>query len=390
MDMQKRYADRVKRLAAALNFEKTDCIPIMGMVETWAGHNNGMSILDICCDAEKLKASYLHFAKEFDFDAIGSPMGCRWAPVYSALGSTEFSFYNEKGAPHQGVQHLGRCNMEASEYPELIADPYKFITEKLLPRKYPALNVPEPRRSLNFAKGALLYVDHIFNALIPTCMAVGQQYGLPIFMNSGTEMPLDVMCDYFRGFQNIIMDTRRHRKQVIEACEALYPILLAGAIGNQAPEMFPTVFIPLHIPTYMNTKDFAEVYFPTFKRMIIDIINAGRRPYLFMEGDWAPYAEFFQELPKKKIVGLFEYHDYKAMKKNFGDTIALIGGMPLYNLNYDSKAQVIDRTKRLIDEMAPGGGWIFGFDKSWLSSNDANADNLKAVVETVRTYGVGK
>ena len=388
MDAQKTYEGRMDRVATTLNFQKPDMIPIMGMLETWTAHHNGVSILDIDFSAQGLIDAYSRFARDFDFDAIGAPIGCRWGPIYSSLGSTEFSFYNEKGTPHPGVHHIGRCNMEDSEYPELIKDPLKFIMEKLLPRKFPALRVPEPRRSMVFAKGAIQWFDYFQSAMGPTAFTLASKYGLPIFFSSSTEMPLDVMADYFRGFQGVVMDVRRRKQELIEACEALYPIMLAAAIGNQVSSAYPTVFIPLHIPTYLKPKDFEDVYYPTFKRMLNDIIKVGRRPALFMEGDWAPYAEFFQDLPKGAVVGMFEHGDHKAMKKNYGNTIALVGGMPLQTLNYATKEELTKLTRQLIDDMAPGYGWLFGFDKSWLAPNDANAENLWTVIETVRKYGV--
>ena len=390
MEAKKIYEARIKRVATTLNFQEPDMVPIMTMLGTWVAHHNGQSILDVDFDAAGLKAAYIRFARDFDFDAISAPTACRWGAVYSCLGSTEFSFYNEKGVPHPGVQHIPRCNMEASEYPELIADPYKFIVEKILPRKYAALRAPEPRRTMNLAKGAIAWFNYLQNVLRPTAFGIASECGLPIFFSSSTLMPMDVIADYFRGFEGVLMDVRRHRQELIDACDALHPLMLATAIGGKEAEAYPTVFIPLHIPTFMKPKDFEDVYYPSFKRMLLDIIGAGRRPTLFMEGDWIPYAEFFQDLPKAAVVGMFEHGDHKVIKKRFGSVIGLVGGMPLQTLNYGAKAEVVSLTRRLIDDMAPGGGWIFGFDKSWLAPNDAKAENLQAAVETVRTYGVYK
>jgi len=56
-------------------------------------------------------------------------------------------------------------------------------------------------------------------------------------------------------------------------------------------------------------------------------------------------------------------------------------------LKNSSKQQCIDKAKELMDEVAPGGGYMFEFDKSPLSIDDVNIENLKAVVEYVRDHG---
>jgi len=381
---------RVKRLATSMNLQEPDCVGIMPMIGPWAAHIINNDSLSLAFDYQGLSDVFLNIAREFDLDAINPPTGCRWGPIYSSLGSTEFSFYNEKGAAHPSLHHIGRTNMHASEYPELIADAYRFICEKLLPRKYPALNVPEPRRSMILAKGAIQFSDYQMNGLGPLIKRMREEFGMPVYNSSATLMPLDLLADYFRGFTGITLDIRRRPDDVLAACEALVPLTLACAIGNREAQDFPTTFIPLHIPTYLKPKDFETFYFPTFKAMIAGVVKAGRRVTLFMEGNWLPYVEFFQELPKGKVNGIFEYGDALEMKKGFGNVICLIGGMPVQLLNYGTRQEVIDHTRRLIDDMAPGGGWILGMDKSMLAPNDGNPDNMKAMIETVRKYGVYK
>ena len=53
-----------------------------------------------------------------------------------------------------------------------------------------------------------------------------------------------------------------------------------------------------------------------------------------------------------------------------------------------TKQECIDRTKEFLDIMMPHGKFIFCFDKNPLVLGDVNLDNLAAVCETVRDYGV--
>ena len=66
----------------------------------------------------------------------------------------------------------------------------------------------------------------------------------------------------------------------------------------------------------------------------------------------------------------------------------LTGGFPLEHLRNCTKDEIIDKTKAWLDIMAPDGQYIFGFDKGAVTLGDINLENLIAVCETVKEYGV--
>jgi uroporphyrinogen-III decarboxylase len=57
---------------------------------------------------------------------------------------------------------------------------------------------------------------------------------------------------------------------------------------------------------------------------------------------------------------------------------------PVYLLHYGTKQQVIDEVKRLIDILAPGGGYIFS---TGAAHDNAIPENVEAMFDTVKTYG---
>jgi uroporphyrinogen-III decarboxylase len=61
------------------------------------------------------------------------------------------------------------------------------------------------------------------------------------------------------------------------------------------------------------------------------------------------------------------------------------GFLPTYLLHYGTKQQVIDETKRLIDILAPGGGYILNATASF---DHAKPENVEAMFATVKSYGV--
>ena len=89
-------------------------------------------------------------------------------------------------------------------------------------------------------------------------------------------------------------------------------------------------------------------------------------------------------MPAGKVVYSFEEVDPVYAKQQLGKSACITGIFPIYLLHYGTKQQVIDEAKRLIDILAPGGGYIFatgaGFDH-------AKPENVEAMFDTVKTYG---
>lgn len=182
------------------------------------------------------------------------------------------------------------------------------------------------------------------------------------------------------------VDIRRRPNKVLEASEAVYPLNYIQA-KQAVPHAEGASFFPLHMPTFMREKDFAKLWWPTFKRQVIDYASLGMHTRAFCEDDWMRYIDYLQELPTDTRYQ-FEYGDPKILKERLGKKFILTGLFPLGYLTTLSKEECIDKTKEFIDIMAPGGKFIFGFDKNPLIYEDINLENLIAVCETVRDYGV--
>ncbi|MFZ7120518.1 MAG: hypothetical protein ACOWWH_06175 [Eubacteriaceae bacterium] len=93
-----------------------------------------------------------------------------------------------------------------------------------------------------------------------------------------------------------------------------------------------------------------------------------------------------QELPSNTQM-IFEYGDPKVIKEKLGDKHIFSGLYPLSALKTKTKQECIDLAKNYIDILAPGGKYIFSFDKIPLVLGDLNMEKLCAVAETVRDYG---
>ncbi|MFQ6110529.1 MAG: uroporphyrinogen decarboxylase family protein, partial [Nitrospinota bacterium] len=279
--------------------------------------------------------------------------------------------------------------MGPEEYPELIADPYAFIVEKMMPRRASELAKPFPRNELALAKGALLFGQYL-ERLGAAFKRWEQVYGAPLAVCGFSKAPIDMIEDQMRGFRGMTLDIKRRPEEVKAACEAMLPlaIRLAKASFGGPPADYPPLFIPLHIATFLRPVDFEEFYWPTFRKLIEVLAEAGFTCLLYAEGNWEPYLHFLAQLPKGRVIAVMEYVDMKRAKAVLGDTMCLGGSIPVALLGYGSEDEVIAYAKDLIDAGAPGGGFILSAGKVLLSPNDARPENLMAVTKFVKEYGV--
>ncbi|MEG0378679.1 MAG: uroporphyrinogen decarboxylase family protein, partial [Eubacterium sp.] len=193
-------------------------------------------------------------------------------------------------------------------------------------------------------------------------------------------------ADLLRSFTGISKDVRRHKEEVKGACEALLPLMVQKAM-TAPPRMDQMVFMPLHMPPYLSERVFAELWWPTFKQMVEELVQEDYYLYIFFEGDWTRYYDYLQELPKGRILGRFEYADPVVIKEKLGKIMSVTGFFPITLLAQGSKEACIDKTKELMDILAPGGGYVFGFDKIATSVRDVKMENITAVNEYVRLNG---
>ncbi|MDR0906545.1 MAG: uroporphyrinogen decarboxylase [Oscillospiraceae bacterium] len=312
--------------------------------------------------------------------------------VYTPVSSQTLRSINKVMSSTGYMQHPNTVCMEADEYDELIADPYAFIMEKCIPRLYKSLS-SESNPCKNIL--ALLQENQLKAAVSREDAELRQElnerfgYQSRVGFNGFGRAPMDWVADQLRSFSGICIDVRRSRAKLIEALEAVYPMIYKVGVCKDPENVdrYRGTNFQLHMASYLREKDFLEVWLPTWKRQVEDYASLGMRSGAFLEHDWGRLLDYVNELPAGSVFA-FESTDAKLIKEKLGKKHILSGGFPLQHLTKCTKSEVIDKTKEWLDIMAPGGQYIFGFDKGAITHEDINFENLVAVCETVREYGV--
>ncbi len=157
-----------------------------------------------------------------------------------------------------------------------------------------------------------------------------------------------------------------------------------GTDMSRGPDLF-MVFLGHAI---LSKKQFEVFYWPYLKEVFDFVQEYDKILHIFAESENSRLYEFFKEAPKDHVVIHLELDDMFKAKKEIGDTVCLCGGMPVDLLYHGTKQENIAYAKRLIDELAADGGFMFSQNKMVSYPNDCKAENLKAVSDFVREYTI--
>lgn len=337
----------------------------------------GASVAEVYWDITK--AEHVFDKTNQDFPADSGPGGTRRYPsFYQLLGSKPFMMSSSGTMQHPNVE-----GMEVEDYDALISSPYDCIIERILPRLYTELNKDTFSNSLALAKGYSAWQSEMADV---GAMAgkIRAKYGFAAVPGGATTAPFDFLADFFRGFTGSTKDIRRMPEKVVQACEALTPLLVKKGALLGPPAEFGMTIIPLHMAPYLRTSDFEKFYFPSLKAQVEQLTEMGINVQLFVEHDFMRYLDHLSELPAQTILR-FEYGDPKLVKEKLGKKFIISGFYPITLLHTGTKQECVDKAKELLDILAPGGNYMFDFDKGVLDMSGNMEENLKAVLEYVNS-----
>jgi hypothetical protein len=178
--------------------------------------------------------------------------------------------------------------------------------------------------------------------------------------------------------------------KLLLAQEKVARFLIQHAISSCSATGVPYVFIPLHRGSdgFMSLAQFEEFYWPQLKAMMLALIDAGLTPWVYYEGIWDQRLKYLTELPKGKTVGSFQDSDIFKVKEVVGDTMCIMGGMPLSLLKKGTPPEKVrERTQQVCQEVGKNGGFVMTTNVMELEGCDP--DLIQVWVDTTKTCSVG-
>jgi hypothetical protein len=301
--------------------------------------------------------------------------------------------------------------MKADEYDIFMRDPLDFQLRYYLPRTMgafkPFADVPSfssyrvlPQRLMamclepwfqNFFKAIQEAAQSslpLQQAALETAQAAYAR-GFPAFRGGLAGTPFDVFADTLRGTHGIAVDMYRQPDKIHEAMEFVLPQLLTGAVAMSDMNDCPVIMMPLHKgdDTFMSNRQFETFYWPTFKRLLLGMVDEGLIPFPVAEGAYNNRLEYISDMPKSAVIWMFDQTDMANAKKTVGKVSCIAGNVPVSIAYTGTAREMTDYCHRLIDTCAPDGGFILSGGSTF---DMAKPENLHAMMNAVKEYGAYK
>jgi hypothetical protein len=405
------YKTRVTRFIKALSLEEADRVPCNLPVGYLPAYYAGYTLKDVMYDYEKQRKAWLKFMYDFgDMDSYGAP------GLILPAKALEIMDHKLHKWPGHGVaddvrsyQFIEGQYMKEDEYDHLIQDPADFWLRVFMPRQagvfaplanfmhlnpmiglpigtIPALSTPEMQAMFKRIWAAGKEMNKWFKVVMEVG-GIALSEGYPGFTSGGfSGAPFDMLTDMLRGTQGIFKDIFRQPEKVHEAMERITPIVIEEAVKGAENSLCPIVMMPLHKGErgFMSPKQFETFYWPTFKKVLLGVINEGLIPMPFAEGNYIPRLEVIQDMPKGSIAWYFEYMDMAQAKKTVGKKNCIIGNLPISVMVTGTVKDVKEGCRKLIEDCAAGGGYVL---TAAAQMDQGNIENLHAMMDAVKEYG---
>lgn len=410
---QELYKARKKRILDAATLKQPDRIPILLPFGYMLARLGNITVQQLEADPAQAQAILEQAAQRYGADMIG---GSGTSPVPSTLvGDRSTKWAGKDLPPTQPFQYVEGEYMKAEEYDQFLNDPSDFAIRTYLPRVFTKLaGLSElPALGMNLygyynLRNATALLNSAVISAIQTLTQVGQFFaqsgpvmvenikrlaalGCPMGVIGGgalIEAPFDFMSDTLRGMRGIFLDMRRCPEKLLEAENRVARIMVDYAIAQakKMGRMYAT--FPLHrgADGFMSLAQFEKFYWPQFKWMLLQLIEAGITPYVYWEGIWDQRLEYLRELPRGKTIGWFQYGDIFKVKQVLGDTMCIIGGMPNSMLQAATPEEIRAYTKKLCEVMGKDGGFIMA--PAIVTMDDCDPDRVQTWVGATKEFGV--
>jgi uroporphyrinogen-III decarboxylase len=407
---KKAYQERVTRFIKVIKLEQPDRVPLILPAGTFPLYYAGMTLKEAMYDNKKLCQAYRKFFDDFESDTFTGPGMVppgKLSDIINSLSTKWPGHGLPDNAPMQ--QFVENEYMKADEYDIFLDDLSDFCLRYYLPRTLGALApfarfsptsfilgmpnrflMPAVTPEVRAAYQAIIdYGAEMANWMGPI-MEFNREAtaaGYPTLFGGQSHAPFDILADTLRGTRGIFMDIYRQPEKVQEAMEKLTPMNIACGLEGANMSGRPIVFFALHKgdDTFMSDKQYETFYWPTFRRVILGLVEEGVVPLLFAEGRYDNRLEIIKDLPRGKVLWYFDRTDMFRAKKILGDNACIAGNVPASLLITGTPKEVKEYCRKLIEICGQGGGFIL---TGGASIEKGNPDNLRAMTEAVMKYGI--
>jgi len=364
-------------------------------------------------DAPAWRAAFKKLFADLEPDGWAIPNRESGAAL-AAIGANQIRWPGGNLPPDVGNQIAEQEFMKENEYDLFLADPSDFMLRVWLPRLYSSLKPlaklpPLISLAFNMARVSMIFASEEFTQLARAMKRAGEaatkwdreigrmdmemaSLGFPNTWPptfGGIQPPFSDFSNNFRTYRGVVLDMFRQPEKLKAALNKILEYRIATArpaVKKEGQLAIGASGEPHRVSDeFMSKKQFEEFVWPYWKRSIEATLNLGYDTvWMFCEGRRDRQLEYFTGFPKGSLVILFEQTDILRTKEILGDSVCLMGNVPLRLLQLGSPQDVEEYCKKLIKVCGKGGGFILA---NGGGIYDAKPENMKAMVDSVEKYG---
>ncbi len=403
--------EREIRITDAIRLKIPDRVPVISAIGYFAAKYAGIPCSAAYYDFDAWYAAYEKTLRDFPADMVFvqpftpgkaleilEPRTIRW-PGYGV-------------EPYHGHQSIEIDNMQADEFGDYMNDTSDYMLRTFMSRLSPKLVGLSRLPKLSDLGGgpfgiqalAMAFAEPELSAAVDTLRKAGremkrwqgkiarfnrmvQNLGFPQYFQGAAMPPYDVISHSLRGMNGTMADMFRQPDKLIELCE----FILKQTLGRPMPppneygntRMFMTV--TRGSDNFISRQQWETFYWPTFKKLVLALVERGATPCIFFEGNCNSRMEYLLDFPKGSILARLDTTDIFRAKEILKDHICIEGNVPSSLLQVGTVQDVKDHCKILIDVVGKGGGYILAPRSS---TDEVKPENLMAMIEFTREYGV--
>lgn len=407
------YEDREKRVTDTIQLKVPDRVPVMIEFSYFPAKYTGITCEAAFYDFDLWLKAYVKTVQDYAPDVV-QLLPFFPGAFYDILESKQLKLPGRGIDPCHSQQFIEGEFLKADEYDALMEDRTDFNLRYFLPRIFGALQpfsrippfsdttfsyfeVPALAESLfdpeiSGALKKLLEAGEVmsrYRSQMESFSKEIENLGFPLYGVPGAHIPFDHISYHMRGMRGTYLDMYRQPDKLIEVFDWMMPLQIKKALVHAKASGRKRVFFALHrgADNFMSAKQFEKFYWPYAKKMIQALLDEGLTPCLFLEGDYTSRLEYFLELPRGKVLGRFDSVDIFRAKEVLRDHMCIMGNVPVSILQTGTPQDVEAYCKKLIDIVGKDGGLIVAPRST---PDEAKPENLKAMVDFTRKYGVYK
>lgn len=366
--------------------KKPDRVPILSNAFTWKICDAGVKFSEAFDDFGVMGQVVRQHHEKYDFDGYFDYGIINAVKFANTLGKGSYVINDERST----MNFSEKAVLGDEEYPVLIEKGFqRYIFEDLIPKKYGFKTKEEAFEKLCLAKKEL---DAYYNFIYEISGIMNEEYGVPDLIPMWYYAPFEFFPWALRGLRGTGIDMRRRPQLMQEALKAIDDFVspsffdYAEHCEDGPDHVFQhSVLIMAH--SIVNPKQFGTYYWSVLKKYINLVVERDQIAFLYFEASVKHLLDYLKQIPKGHFAIFCEQDDPRMLKKELPN-LTIAGGFSANLMANGTVEQCIASAKQLIDDMAYDGNYLFTTNKMLSYPNDAKSENMLAVNQFIREYGV--